>query len=99
MIYSNKTVEDILVREDLDRLASMNTNLKIFHTITRHDDAKHGVWTGIKGRVCEAILKECGFPEPSPDTLICMCGPMAFNKACEQALTNLGYGKDMIHKF
>jgi ferredoxin-NADP reductase len=45
------------------------------------------------------MLKECRFPEPSPETLIVYCGPAPFNKTVEEVLTSLGYDKDMMHKF
>lgn len=99
LLYSNKTKDDILVKEELDHLQSLNKNLKIHHTLTRHDDVKYGDWEGLKGRVSAAILKELGFPEPSADTLICYCGPAGFNRTCEEILTSLGYDKDMLHKF
>jgi NAD(P)H-flavin reductase len=99
MLYSNKSKDDILVKQELDHLQTLNKNLKISHTLTRHDNEKHGDWEGLKGRVNEAMLKECGFPEPSANTLICFCGPAAFNKTCEQILASLGYDKDMMYKF
>lgn len=83
MLYSNKSKDDILVKDGLDHLQGLNKNLKIYHTLTRHDDAKYGDWNGLKGRVSAQMLKDCGFPEPSPETLICFCGPAGFNKTCE----------------
>lgn len=82
-IYSNKTKDDILIKDEIDKVAAMNNNLKVFHTLTRHDDVKHGEWKGLKGRISEQMIKECGLPEPSPETLICYCGPAGFNKSCE----------------
>jgi hypothetical protein len=73
--------------------------LKVFHTLTRHDDEKHGEWNGLRGRVNADMLRACNFPEPSEDTLIGYCSPAACNKTVEEILTNLGYTKDMIYKF
>ena len=100
MLYSNKTKDDILVKEDLGNFAAANPdNLKIYHTLTRHNDDIHGEWNGLKGRINADIIKKCGFPEPSPDTLIGYCGPAAFNKTVEEVLAALGYSKDMLYKF
>ena len=100
MIYSNKSKDDILVKEDLDNLAKENTeNFKLYHTLTRHNDEQHGEWNGLKGRVSVELIKECGFPEPSEETLIVHCGPAAFNKTVVEVLTTLGYTSEMIHKF
>jgi len=75
MIFSNKTKDDILCKEQLDELEKINPNFKCFHTLTRHDAAKHGEWSGLTGRVSMDMLKQCGFPEPADDTLIALCGP------------------------
>ncbi|CDW86628.1 nadh-cytochrome b5 reductase 1-like [Stylonychia lemnae] len=100
MLYSNKSKDDILVKDELDQLSQQNTNnLKLYHTLTRHDDEKHGEWTGLKGRVSAEHIKQCRFPEPSSDTLIVYCGPAAFGKTVEEVLTSLGYTKEMMHKF
>jgi NAD(P)H-flavin reductase len=49
--------------------------------LTRHDDDKHGEWNGLKGRITLEMLKEIGIPPPSPETLICYCGPSGFNSS------------------
>ena len=67
--------------------------------MTRHADDKEGEWTGFRGRITAEMIKESGMPEPSDDTLICMCGPMAFCKTVTDTLTSLGYSGEMIHKF
>lgn len=100
LLYSNKTIDDILCKDDLEKFAKMNPeHFKLYHTLTRHDDTKHGVWTELKGRICEEILQKCNFPEPSPETLIVYCGPAGFNKTVEETLAKMGYTKDMMHKF
>jgi Oxidoreductase NAD-binding domain len=52
------------------------------HTLTRHEEGKHGVWEHFKGRVSEDMIKT-HMPPPSPETLIGYCGPAEFNKAVE----------------
>ncbi len=100
MIFSNKTSDDILVREQLDKFSEINPHhFKLYHTLTRHDDAKHGEFRGLKGRVSAELFKTCGLPEPSPETLICYCGPAAFNKTVVETLTAMGYTEDMLFKF
>lgn len=68
------------------------------HTLTRHDDTKHGSWEHFKGRVNEEMIKT-HLPPPGKDTLIGYCGPADFNKALEATLKKMGYESDMIHKF
>jgi len=100
MLYSNKTKDDILAKAELDELVKMNPdNFKLYHTLTRHDDARDGEWDGLRGRITAEQIKQCGFPEPSPETLICYCGSAGFNKTVEDVLGKLGYDKDMLFKF
>jgi NAD(P)H-flavin reductase len=61
-LFSNKTQDDILIKEELDKLAAMNDKFHLFYTLTRHDERKHNDWNGLKGRVTWDMLKECGFP-------------------------------------
>jgi hypothetical protein len=32
--------------------------LKVFNSLTRHNEEKHGVWTGLRGRITAEMLKE-----------------------------------------
>ena len=97
-VYSNKTREDILLNEHLSELERTHGDyLKVHHTLTRHTE---GEWLGNKGRVTKEFLLACNLPPPSEDTRITFCGPAAFNKTIEDILINeMGYTKDMIHKF
>lgn len=100
LLYSNKTKDDILVKEDLDKYAEISEqHIAIDYTLTRHDDGKHGAWDGYKGRITDQMIKACGFPEPGENTLIGYCGPAGFNKTVEEILASLGYTKEMIYKF
>lgn len=57
LLYSNKTKSDILVKEELDIFEQINTeHLKIYHTLTRHDETKEGEWPGLKGRITEEMI-------------------------------------------
>lgn len=53
LIDSNKTKEDILCKDQIDDLVKKDggKQFKVFHTLTRHDEAKHGKWDGMTGRV------------------------------------------------
>lgn len=100
LLYSNKTKSDILTKDDLDNFNRINgSHFKIHHTLTRHQDASDGEWEGLKGRISTEMLAKCGFPEPSPETLIVYCGPPAMNKTVEEIMAKLGYTKEMLHKF
>jgi ferredoxin-NADP reductase len=100
VLYSNKTKDDILLKDEIDELARINPDhLKLFHTLTRHVDEKDGEWLSLRGRIFAEMVIQCQFPEPSPETLILYCGPSPFNKTVLEILTTLGYTDDMIYKF
>lgn len=80
-MYSNKTKDDILCETELNELVAMNPdNFKLVHTLTRHDPAKHGEWSGKTGRVTWEMYQEFGFPTASDDLLVLTCGPAGFNE-------------------
>ena len=60
MLYSNKTKDDILAKEELEALRVKNPDhFKLHHTLTRHSDEKDGEWGGLRGRITQEKLKEC----------------------------------------
>jgi NAD(P)H-flavin reductase len=57
MLYTNKTKTDILSREELDHFERVNvTNLKIHHTLTRHNTETDGEWEGLSGRITSEMI-------------------------------------------
>ena len=67
--------------------------MKVFHTLTRHDEAKDGKWDGLTGRIDLDMLKKCGMPEPADDFFIGTCGPKGFGDSITGPLEELGYVK------
>jgi NAD(P)H-flavin reductase len=61
--------------------------------LTRHDEAKHGKWDGLTGRVSFEMLKKCGLPDPTDDLFIGTCGPKGFAETIMNPLEGLGYVK------
>lgn len=60
LIYSNKTKDDILLKDELDELARTNPDhFKLFHTLTRHVDETQGEWIGLRGRVFAEMIAHC----------------------------------------
>jgi len=71
----------------------MGGNFKVFHSLTRHDEAKHGKWEGLTGRINLDLLKKCGLPEPSEDFFLGCCGPKGFGDSITAPLPDLGFVK------
>ncbi|CAG9530166.1 unnamed protein product [Cercopithifilaria johnstoni] len=90
LIFANKDESDILLRDELDRLAATHSKkFRVWYTI---DQAKPG-WMYSTGFVsAEMIQKHLPGPGSDSGTVILMCGPPPMIKfACTPSLDKLGY--------
>ena len=73
-VYSNKTWDDVIFRDELGRLAAAHPDrLRLLHTLTREEDPGRFGPGVRKGRVDQALLREA---IPSPDAcVVYVCGP------------------------
>ncbi|CAL5356794.1 unnamed protein product [Camellia sinensis] len=104
LIYANVTFEDILLKEELDGLASNYPDrFKIYYVLNQPPE----VWNGGVGFVSkEMIQTHCPAPSSdiqpsfaSPNIHILRCGPPPMNKAMAAHLEALGYAPEMQFQF
>lgn len=80
LVYANRTEDDILLREELDRLAREYPNrLKVWYVVSRVKRVEEE-WRYSVGRINESILRE-HVPAGGPDTVGLICGPPQMIKA------------------
>ena len=73
-VYSNKTWDDVIFRDELVRLAALHPDrLTLLHTLTREEDVSVLGPAVRKGRVDQALLREA-IPHPA-ECLVYVCGP------------------------
>lgn len=106
VLYSSKTQADILAKGTLDEWeAAHPRKLQVHHTLTREPTGTG--WTGRRGRIDEALLRE-HLPPPSDDVLIFVCGPPDMYDALCGArtdeglsglLADMGYAAEQVVKF
>jgi ferredoxin-NADP reductase len=85
LLYSSRTVEDIIYRADLDEE-------DVVHTLTR---ARPPGWTGYARRVDADLLRDVAWPaEDGP--LAFVCGPTSFVESVAAGLVKLGYAPGRI---
>jgi ferredoxin-NADP reductase len=73
-VYSNKTWQDVIFRDQLTRLAAEHpARLTVLHTLTREEDPRVFGPTVRKGRIDLPLLQEA-IPDPS-EPYIYLCGP------------------------
>ncbi|TNV76881.1 hypothetical protein FGO68_gene11560 [Halteria grandinella] len=96
LIFGNRTVEDILLRDELDQFKSnYETRFNLHYTV----DVQPTIpWTHSVGFVTADLIKS-QLPAPSDDTIILYCGPPPFEEMMKKHLAGLGYNDDMVFKF
>lgn len=87
LLYSSRTLKDIIYRQELDAMTGRDRALRIVHTLTRE---KPVGWTGGLGRIDRALLVETCFP-PAQNPKIFVCGPTPFVEDVSGFLVELGY--------
>src|SRR5215831_18896135 len=87
LLYSSRSLEDIIYRNELDSLNDKTAGLEVIYTLTRLQPPG---WTGYDRRVDVNLLREVAWsPEQHP--LIFICGPTSFVEAAAADLVALGY--------
>jgi ferredoxin-NADP reductase len=87
LLYSSRTLEDVIYRGELEELASRGDGLEVFNTLTR---AQPAGWTGYARRVDEEMLREVAWPARE-DPRVYVCGPTSFVEAVADLLVGLGH--------
>ena len=86
LVYSSRSLEDIIYRRELDAMARRDSGLRVVHTLTRQQPIG---WTGRRGRIDRALLAEICFP-PAQKPKIFVCGPTPFVEDVARFLVELG---------
>ncbi len=87
LLYSSRSYEEIIYREELERLADRDGTLEVFHTLTRSQPPG---WTGYARRIDAEMLREVSWPA-NENPLAFVCGPTSFVEAAADALVSLGH--------
>jgi ferredoxin-NADP reductase len=87
LLYSSRTQEDVIFREELERLAAAGDGLTVTHTLTR---AQPPGWSGYDRRIDAVMLEEVGWP-PGERPLAYVCGPTRLVEAVAGHLVALGH--------
>jgi ferredoxin-NADP reductase len=87
LLFSSRTLEDVIYRDELERLAGRDRSLEVFHTLTRRQPEG---WTGFRRRIDQALLQEVAWPS-TPNPLAFICGPTRMVENVATALAAIGY--------
>lgn len=87
LLYSSRTLDDVIYRGELDAMANGDPNLRIANTLTRNQPTG---WTGYGRRIDKALLAETSFlPHQNPKIFI--CGPTPLVETASTLLVELGH--------
>jgi len=87
LLYSSRTLADIIYRAELERLEAAGDGLVVQHTLTRE---KPTGWTGYTRRIDGAMVKDVAWPRVETPAVF-VCGPTAFVEAAADLLVASGY--------
>jgi ferredoxin-NADP reductase len=87
LLYSSRSYEEVIFREELDQLSGADETLAVYHTLTR----THPVdWTGYQRRIDREMLGEVAWPSPQRP-LAYVCGPTPLVESVASELVMLGH--------
>ena len=92
LLFSSRGRDEIIYREELDRLARARDGFEVLQALTRHQPPD---WTGYARRIDEAMLAEVLEPLGSA-TRAYACGPTALVETVANGLVRLGLPPERI---
>ncbi len=92
LLYSSRTLADIIYREELDGLVARRDGVEVFHALTRSQPEG---WTGYARRIDAAMLGEVAKPFGGK-ALTFICGPTALVESVAGSLQQIGLKPERI---
>ncbi len=91
LLYSARSLDDVIYREELDGLAADDEGLEVLYTLTREQPRG---WTGYARRVDEEILRDVA--DPNGAGVAYVCGPTRFVEWVADGLVSVGYAPENV---
>ena len=92
LLYSSRSLDDLIYRNELDRLATASAGLEVVHTLTR---VQPPGWSGYRRRIDKEMLAEVAWP-PDRQPLAYVCGPTPLVESVASALVEVGHDAGRI---
>jgi ferredoxin-NADP reductase len=86
LLYSSRTLADIIYSAELEALAARNDGLRVVHTLTREQPPN---WTGYSRRIDATMLGEV-LAKTGTSANVFVCGPTPLVEAAATGLVGLG---------
>jgi ferredoxin-NADP reductase len=92
LLFSSRHYEEIIYREELDRLAASSRGFEVIHALTR---SRPDGWMGYDRRIDDRIISEVLEPLGSRARAY-ICGPTALVETAANAMLRLGLPPDRV---
>lgn len=92
LVYSSRSQDEIIYREELERLARAGNGFRLVQTLTRSQPPG---WTGFRRRIDREMLAAL-VPSPDSRPLCYVCGPSAMVETVATALVDLGHDPQRV---
>lgn len=92
LLYSSRSYEEIIYREELDRYAAGDKDLDVVYTLTRSQPAG---WQGYSRHIDRAMLEEVAWA-PAERPLAFVCGSTSLVESVATLCVELGYAADRV---
>jgi ferredoxin-NADP reductase len=92
LLFSSRHLEEVIYREELDRLAGVADGFEVIHTLTRSQPPG---WTGYNRRIDDRMLGDVLEPL-GVQARVYICGPTALVEVAANALVRLGLPPDRV---
>ena len=91
LLFANKTIDDIILKDEFDRYADQYDNFRRYYVVTKAPDG----WEMGVGRIDSELMKD-KLPGPSDDTVIFACGPPMMQLDLRKKLIEIGHAKERV---
>lgn len=91
LLFANKSVDDIILKDEFDRYAEENSNFRRYYVIDRAPQS----WDMGVGRIDKELMM-ARLPGPSGETVVFLCGPPMMQLDMRKRLLEIGHAKDKI---
>ena len=92
LLFSARQIDDVIYRDELDRLAARRDGFEVIYTLTRSHPPD---WTGYVRRIDDRVMAEVIEPL-GVGTQVFVCGPTALVEAAANGLVRLGLAPDRV---
>ncbi|XP_057690240.1 cytochrome b5 reductase 4 isoform X2 [Corythoichthys intestinalis] len=95
LLFFNRREADILCRKELDELTANDERFQVEHILSEPCES----WTGRKGRVDDAVIKDFLSRPEGSKCYVCVCGPTLFTEETIRLVKQQGFIEEEFHAF